>query len=86
MNNATAPQPPPGNKSWASKVRSSKSFNLPFSMLAGVAMAAQHNTGMPRTGRGAKLPVVPGTVPAVVIGGGPNMMRTRPDRLATQSR
>ena len=80
LNTNNGPTP---KSSWASKVRSSKSFNLPFSSsFAGVATAAQRSTGgVPRTGRGAKLPVIPGSVH------GQSMMRTRPDRLATtQSR
>lgn len=78
----TNPNVPPAKpSSWASKVRNSKSFNLPFSSFAGVATAAQRSNGVPRTGRGARLPVIPGTVH------GSAMMRTRPDRLSSvQSR
>ena len=73
--------PPPKASSWASRVRNSKSFNLPFSSFSGVAQAAQRSNGVQRTGRGAKLPVIPGTVH------GSAMMRTRPDRLTgAQSR
>jgi hypothetical protein len=42
---------PPAKSSWASKVRNSKSFNLPFASFSGVANAAQRSNGVPRTGK-----------------------------------
>jgi hypothetical protein len=74
LTNPNAASAKPAASSWASKVRNSKSFNLPFASLAGVAVAAQRVNGAPRTGRGAKLPVIPGTVH------GSSVMRNRPDR------
>lgn len=50
-------------------VRNSRSFNMPFGSIFGLG-SGNNGTMMgnghipPRTGRGAKLPVVPGTVPA----------------------